>query len=73
MRKSLGTLALLAIIICAVGYFRGWFSVGTEDQSRETNVEIRIDKDKIKEDAQMAADKVGELGRREPSTGGSVE
>ena len=63
MRKSLGTLVLLAIVICAIGFIRGWFSVGTTNQSSETNVEIRIDKEKIKDDAQTAAEKVGELGR----------
>ena len=73
MRKLIGTLGLLVIIICAVGFFRGWFSVGTEDQDSETNVEIRIDKERIKEDAQTAADRVGQLGHGEQTSQGSSD
>ena len=72
MRKLLGTLVILAIIICVFGFFRGWFSVGVENHTSETNVEIRIDKEKIKEDAQAAADRVGQLGAGEQTPEGST-
>ncbi len=61
MRKFLGTLVILACIIAGVGLFRGWFGVSTVDQPGETNVELRIDKAKIKQDAETAAEKAREL------------
>ena len=57
MRKLLGTLAILAIIILSVGYFRGWFTVTRDSRPDETNVQIKVDKDKIKEDASKAKEK----------------
>ncbi len=57
MRKFLGTLVILALIVVGVGFYRGWFGVSTEDQPGETNVELRIDKDKIKQDAEAVSDK----------------
>jgi hypothetical protein len=56
MRKFLGTLVILATIVAVVGIFRGWFSVSTEDQRGEKNVELRIDEDKIKQDAELASE-----------------
>lgn len=61
MRKFLGTLVILAAIVVGVGFYRGWFDVSTDDQSSETNVELKIDKDKIKQDAEAASEKAREL------------
>ena len=61
MRKTLGTLALLLFIVVGVGLYRGWFNFYAEDQPGETNVELRIDKDKIKQDAEAAQDKARKL------------
>lgn len=57
MRKFLGNLVIFAIILAGVGFFRNWFEVSTEDQAGETNIEVTIDKDKIKQDAAAAAEK----------------
>lgn len=57
MRKLLGTLVVLAIIVLSVGYFRGWFTVTKESHQNETNVQIKVDKGKIKEDADKAKEK----------------
>lgn len=73
MRKFLGTIALLAIIVAAVGFFRGWFVVDSESHETETNVEIRIDKEKIKNDARTAADRVGQYGHEGDKPLGSGE
>ncbi len=62
MRKLLGTLVIVVLLISAVGFYRGWFSVSKDDQPGETNVQIKIDKDKIKQDTQEATRKARELG-----------
>lgn len=61
MRKFLGTLLIVALIVAGVGVYRGWFGVSTDDQPGETNVELKIDKEKIKQDADAAAEKAREL------------
>lgn len=61
MRKTLGTLVMILLVVACVGFYRGWFGVSTEDQPGETNVELRIDKAKIKQDAEAASEKAREL------------
>lgn len=61
MRKFLGTLVILAMIVVAVGFYRGWFGVSAEDQPGQTNVELKIDKNRIKQDAEAASEKAREL------------
>ena len=61
MRKFLGTLVILAVIVAGVGFYRGWFGVTTDDQPGETNVELKIDKERIKQDAETASEKAREL------------
>ncbi len=62
MRKFLGTLVILVILIGVVGYFRGWFSLSTENQPGVTNVELTIDKDKVKQDEQEVVRRAQQLG-----------
>ena len=61
MRKFLGTLVILAMIVAAVGYYRGWYDISTDDRPGETNIEMTIDKDKIKQDAEAARQKASEF------------
>lgn len=61
MRKFLGTLVILALIVAAVGYFRGWYGISTDDRPGQTNIEMTIDKDKIKQDAEAARQKAREF------------
>ena len=57
MRKFLGTLVILIVIVAVVGFFRGWFNISTSNQPGNTNIELQIDKDKIKEDAEKVKEK----------------
>ena len=72
MRKFLGTLVIIVVVVAVVGFFRGWFGVSTDDQPGETNVELKIDKEKIQQDAAAAKEKARELTGRngEQATGG---
>ena len=64
MKKLLGVLLGLVIVLGAVGFFRGWFSVSSMDEGTDTNINLRIHKERIKEDADLAREKAGELGNR---------
>lgn len=61
MRKFLGTLVIVVAAIAALGWMRGWFDIATVSEESETNIELRIDKDKIKQDAEAAKEKAREI------------
>ena len=62
MRKLLGTLVIVVAVIAGFGFYRGWFSISKDDRPEETNVQLTIDKDKIRQDTDEAARLAGELG-----------
>ena len=67
MRKLLGTLTILVLIIVGFGFYRGWFGFAADDQPGQTNVEITVDKEKIRQDAKAASQKAHELAERSKS------
>ncbi len=62
MRKSLGTLALLLIVIGFIGVKRDWFTVEREREGVTTEVRVKINRDKIRTDTQHAAEIAREVG-----------
>jgi hypothetical protein len=64
MKKLLGVLLGLAIFLSAVGFFRGWFSLSTTVEETTTTIHLLIDRQRIKEDVDLAREKVGALGDR---------
>lgn len=78
MKKFLAVLVVLLIVVGVVGFYRGWFTVTREAQPEETNVNLKIDKEKIEEDKEAAANKFKEIrddirGSGEPAEGESAE
>jgi hypothetical protein len=60
--KALFSLAVLLLIgIVAVGFYRGWFQVSTNNTENKSNATITVDKDKIRVDEGKAKEKVEEL------------
>ena len=62
MRKSLGTLALILIIVAVIGAKRDWFTVQREREGTQTKVNLNIDREKIRTDTRKAADVAREIG-----------
>jgi hypothetical protein len=62
MRKSLGTLALILIVIAVIGANRDWFSLERQREGNTTEVQLRIDRQKIRTDTRQAAEAARELG-----------
>ena len=62
MRKLLGVLLGLAIVLGAIGFFRSWFTVTKTDEGTDSNINLKIDRLRIKEDVDMVRRKAGELG-----------
>ncbi len=64
MRKLVAALTVLAILVVAVGFYRGWFAVSrpTPDaDSNLVNINLAADPDKMKQDAEMVKYKATEL------------
>ena len=62
MRKKIGTLTLVATLAIGLGLYRGWFHISSTQRPGETNVHVKIDREKIKEDTQKAGEKAKEIG-----------
>lgn len=62
MRKSLGTLVIILIVVGVIGAKRDWFTLEREREGTETEVHLRIHREKIRTDTRQAADVARELG-----------
>lgn len=63
MTRFRSLLIVLAIIVISVGFYRGWFSVSgsREAVSHKVDVNLTVDPDKVKEDAEIVKAKAKEL------------
>lgn len=63
MQRFRSLLIVLAIIVVSVGFYRGWFSVSgsREAVSHKVDVNLTVDPDKVKEDAEIVKAKAKEL------------
>ena len=54
MKKSLGTLLLVAVAVGAVGYSRSWFTLTTAKEfgNNKVDAHLTVDPDKAKADVQ---------------------
>lgn len=71
MKRSSITVVLV-LLVCAVvlGFYRGWFSLsshGSDTGSKQVNVNLTVDGDKMREDAETVKKKATEL------TGGAAD
>jgi hypothetical protein len=62
--RTLGFLFVILLILCVVGYSRGWLSFGTTHAADKNEVRVEFDKDKLDRDTAKAADKIGELSAK---------
>ena len=63
MKRSRSMLIVIVIIGVGLGFYRGWFTVSgsRETVSHKVDVNLTVDTDKVKEDAQTVKDKASEL------------
>jgi hypothetical protein len=70
MRRLSAVLAVIAILVVGLGFYRGWFTVSqaaADAGSNKVNINLAADPDKMKQDAAIVKDKASEL------TGGGAE
>ena len=75
MRKILGTLVILSVVFCAVGFYRGWLSFSTGSDEQKTSLELTVDREGLKTDANKLKEKVKKLtsGEEEASENTEVD
>jgi hypothetical protein len=62
MRGLLALCVILVIAVVVVGYYRDWFTVASTNDDQKTNIQVTVDKGKIKEDEQRAKEKLQKMG-----------
>ena len=64
MMKRGAVLTVLAIVIVALGFYRGWFALSSpasDAGSNKVKVSLTVDPDKVKQDAETVKEKTTEL------------
>ena len=63
MSRFFSFIALLIVLAVCVGFYRGWFSVTTNKElfSEKRDVQLTVDPDKMKQDANAVEDKTKAL------------
>ena len=78
MGKIVRVLLVLALVTAVVGYFRSWYTVTRQDEQQYTSITVNIDRQRVRQDLNVAAGKVRWLAgqgpaddAQEPATDGS--
>jgi hypothetical protein len=64
MKLLLFVLILIGAGIVGLGFYRGWFHVGSDNAEGKSNVTLSVDKDKFREDRNTAIAEVKGLGHQ---------
>ena len=66
MKGFLIFLFLLVVGVGCLGFYLGWFHMGSETTDGKTNVTFSVDQNKIKQDEHKVIDKVQGTGQKSP-------
>lgn len=64
MKRLLLILFVFVVIVAVAGLYQGWFTVtnpGSGNQGSKTNINLEIDRDRMREDAKVLSTKAKEL------------
>jgi len=64
MQRLFIVLVLIAAGVAGLGFYRGWFHVGSDNDDGKTNVTLSVDKEKFQEDRKTAVEDVQGVGRQ---------
>jgi hypothetical protein len=65
MKRLLVILVLLVVGIAGLGFYLGWFRIGSDSSDGKAHITLTVDQQKFKADEDKALEKVG-LGKSEP-------
>jgi len=65
---------VLLVGLTALGFYRGWFGLSTNNADHKPSATITVDKDKIHADEDLAREEMHGLGQKvKEKTGGPIE
>jgi hypothetical protein len=64
MKRLCIVLVVFAAGIVALGFYQGWFQVGSDNADGKSNVTLSMDTDKFQEDRKAAQEKVQDVGNK---------
>lgn len=67
MKRFGFVLVLIAVGIVGLGFYRGWFNLGSENTHGQSNVTLSVDGDKFRADRKAAMEGVQNLGGKSES------
>jgi hypothetical protein len=70
--RFLIVMLLIVVGVVGLGFYRGWFHVSSDRSADKSNVTLTIDKDKAKQDAKDAKEKVHSAGDRADDRAGAA-
>lgn len=77
MKKLFAVLTVLVLVVIGIGFYRGWFALSSSEAEKgntKVNVNLTVDREKMREDAQAAKKRTTEfadnvIGERRTPTG----
>lgn len=64
MAKVLRVLLVLAVVLAVIGYFRSWYAVSQINEETTTSIILKIDRQRVREDLQLARKRVDEMQQK---------
>jgi DNA-directed RNA polymerase delta subunit len=64
MAKVLRVLLVLAVVLAVIGYFRSWYAVSKIEEETTTSIILKIDRQRVREDLQLARKRVDEMQQK---------
>ena len=63
MKRSFAFLLVFIVCVAAVGFYRGWFTLSSKPEagSNKVDVNLTMDRDKMKQDAETVKEKTTEF------------
>jgi hypothetical protein len=62
--KLIVVVVVILAAVAGLGFYQGWFHVGSQDNGGTADITLTVDKDKMGADGQKAKDTVQDLGRK---------
>jgi hypothetical protein len=73
MKRLLVVFILMVVGVLILGYCREWYKVTTTNDSKAVNVNVMLDKEKLKEDEEKAKEKLRQVGGQIKEKAGSLK
>lgn len=60
MRKFLGTIVLIAVVVAAIGFYSGWLSFSNKNDPNSSDFGVKVDRNEMVDDTKKTADEFGD-------------